>query len=210
MHSARTCCGQCRRPSRRCVGCSRLAMTKPRVKSWLSASLSWRDAASATPNGCATECCAKQARHLPCRCHASRRCKATPAHSSNTGFQGVPILRWSSRLRRTHMLQNLAAEIINCYERARLAREEAERASNDDFKADFLAAEGRWLALAHSYELQHRLSRTVAEFDRRRKAGAITRMLREQGAAFGPVDVTRLTIAYHAVLHRLGLVDHEN
>ena len=108
------------------------------------------------------------------------------------------------------MLQNLAAEIINCYERARLAREEAERASNDDFKADFLAAEGRWLALAHSYELQHRLSRIVAEFDRRRKAGAITRMLREQGAAFGPVDVTRLTIAYHAVLHQLGLVDHEN
>jgi len=40
------------------------------------------------------------------------------------------------------MLQNLAAEIINCYERARLAREEAERASNDDFKADFLA--GGW------------------------------------------------------------------
>ena len=35
-------------------------------------------------------------------------------------------------------------------------------------------------------------------------------MLREQGAAFGPVDVTRLTIAYHAVLHQLGLVDHEN
>jgi len=53
------------------------------------------------------------------------------------------------------MLQNLAAEIINCYERARQAREKAERAK-DDLKADFLSAEGRWLALAHSYELQHR------------------------------------------------------
>jgi hypothetical protein len=58
------------------------------------------------------------------------------------------------------MLQNLAAEIIDCYERARQAREKAERAINDDFKADFLAAERRWLALARSYELQHRLFRT--------------------------------------------------
>ena len=32
----------------------------------------------------------------------------------------------------------------------------------DAFKADFVAAEGRWLAL-----LRHRSSRTVAEFDRR-------------------------------------------
>jgi len=108
------------------------------------------------------------------------------------------------------MLQNLAAEIINCYQRARQAREKADRAINDDFKADFLAAEGRWLALAHSYELQHRLSRTVAEFDRRRKAGSITRMLREQGVAFDPDDVARLTIAYDAVLHQLGLVDRED
>jgi hypothetical protein len=107
------------------------------------------------------------------------------------------------------MLQNLAAEIINCYERARQAREKAERAK-DDFKADFLSAEGRWLALAHSYELQHRLSRTVAEFDRCRKAGPIRRMLREQGVAFDPGDVTRLTIAYGAALHQLGLVDCED
>jgi hypothetical protein len=108
------------------------------------------------------------------------------------------------------VLQNLAAEIINFYERARQAREKAERAVNDDVKADFLAAEGRWLELAHSYELQHRLSRTVAEFDRRRKAGAITRMLREQGRAFDPDVVARLDIAYHAVLHQLGLVDRED
>ena len=40
------------------------------------------------------------------------------------------------------MLQNLAAEIINCYEHARLAHEKADRAINEEFKADFLAAEG--------------------------------------------------------------------
>ena len=48
------------------------------------------------------------------------------------------------------MLQNLAAEIINCYERARQAREKAQRAINDEFRAEFLAEEGRWLALALS------------------------------------------------------------
>jgi hypothetical protein len=67
------------------------------------------------------------------------------------------------------MLQNLAAEIINCYERARLAREKAERAINDDFKADFLAAEDRRLALAHrelspSSTAAERLARSRACF----------------------------------------------
>jgi hypothetical protein len=108
------------------------------------------------------------------------------------------------------MLQNLAAEIINCYERARRAREKAERAINDEFKADVLAAEARWLALANSYEGQHRLSRTITEFDRRRKAGAIARMLREHGGVFDADDLTRLTIAYGAVLHQLGLVERED
>ena len=108
------------------------------------------------------------------------------------------------------MLQNLAAEIINCYEHARLAHEKADRAINEEFKVDFLAAEGRWLALAHSYEGQHPLSRTIAEFDRRRRAGAITRMLRQQGGVFEPDDITRLTVAYRAVLHQLGLVDRED
>ena len=65
------------------------------------------------------------------------------------------------------MRQNLAAEIINCYERARQARQKAEVAINEEFKTDFLAAEGRWLSLAYSYEGQHRVSRTIAEFDRR-------------------------------------------
>jgi hypothetical protein len=105
------------------------------------------------------------------------------------------------------MLQNLPAEIINCYERARQAREKAELAINDGFKADFLAAEGRWLALALSYDRQHQLSRTIAEFDRRRKAGAIALTLRERGLAFDLDDVTRLDIAYHAVLHHFRLSD---
>jgi hypothetical protein len=108
------------------------------------------------------------------------------------------------------MLQNLAAEIIHCYERARQAREKAERAINDDFKAEFLSAEARWLALANSYEGQHRLSRTITEFDRHRKAGAIARMLRENVGTFDPDAITRLDIAYHAVLHQLGLVERED
>jgi hypothetical protein len=84
------------------------------------------------------------------------------------------------------MLQNLAEKIINCYERARQAREKAERAINDEFRADFLAAERRWLALADSYDLQRRLSRTVAE-DRRRKAGPIARTLEEHASHSTPM-----------------------
>jgi hypothetical protein len=108
------------------------------------------------------------------------------------------------------MLQNLAADIINCYERARQAREKAERASNDEFRAEFHAAEGRWLALALRYERQHQLSRTLDEFDRRRKAGAITRMLQEHRRVFDPSDIAKFEIAYHAVLHQLGLADRED
>jgi hypothetical protein len=108
------------------------------------------------------------------------------------------------------MRQNLAAEIINCYERARQAREKAEVAINEESKADFLAAEGRWLSLAYSYEGQHRVARTIAEFDRRPSTGAINRMLREHGGVFQPDDITRLMVAYGAVLHQLGLADRED
>jgi hypothetical protein len=87
------------------------------------------------------------------------------------------------------MLQSLAAEIVYCYKRARLAREKSERAINDEFRKEFHAAEGRWLAVALSYERQHQLSRTIDEFDRRKKEGAITRMLREHRSAFDPEDV---------------------
>jgi hypothetical protein len=107
------------------------------------------------------------------------------------------------------MLQNLDAEISDCYEQARRARERAELAINNEFKGDFLAAEGRWLALALSYELRAATSPFV-EFDRRRKVGSITLMLREQGLALDPEAVAQLDIAYHAVLHYLGLVDRED
>jgi hypothetical protein len=103
-----------------------------------------------------------------------------------------------------------AAEIIHCYERARQAREKAELAINDELRADFLAAESRWLALAHSYERQQALPGAGAEFDRRRKATAITRMVREQGGTFGPDIIARLEIAYHAALSELGLADVED
>jgi hypothetical protein len=109
-----------------------------------------------------------------------------------------------------HLLQTLAAEVIKCHERALQARQRAEGAINDRLKADLLAAEGRWLALALSYERQHRLTRTAAEFDEHRKAGAITLTLRERRMALGLYDVTRLTVAYHAVLHQLGLSERED
>ena len=107
------------------------------------------------------------------------------------------------------MLQNLDAEISDCYERARRARERAELAINNEFKGDFLAAEGRWLALALSYESRAATSAFV-ELDRRRKVGSITLMLREQGLALDPEAVAQLDIAYHAVLGQLGLADREN
>ena len=104
-------------------------------------------------------------------------------------------------------LQNLDAEISDCYERARRARERAELAINNEFKGDFLAAEGRWLALALSYESR---ASAFVDFDRRRKVGSITLMLREQGLALDPEAVAQLDIAYHAVLGQLGLADREN
>ena len=105
-----------------------------------------------------------------------------------------------------HLLQTLDAEVIRCHERARQARQRAARAVNDQLKADLLAAEGRWLALALSYERQHQLSRT----DENQKAGAITLTLRERRMALGLYDVTRLTVAYHAVLDQLGLSERED
>jgi hypothetical protein len=105
-----------------------------------------------------------------------------------------------------HLFQTLAGEVIRCHERARQARQKAERATSDQLRADLLAEEGRWLALALSYERQHQLSRT----DEHRKAGAITLMLRERRMALGLYDVTRLTVAYHAVLNQLGLSERED
>jgi hypothetical protein len=108
------------------------------------------------------------------------------------------------------MAQNLVTEIGHCYERARQAREKAERAINAKLKAEFLAAESQWLALAHSYEEEYGWSRSLAGVDRRRDPSAVTRMLWLRGCVFEPEVITKLTIAYHAVLHQLGLVDRED
>jgi hypothetical protein len=56
------------------------------------------------------------------------------------------------------MLQNVSAETIYCHERARQAREKADAATAAEARSDHLAAEARWLSLAHSHELQRRLS----------------------------------------------------
>jgi hypothetical protein len=61
------------------------------------------------------------------------------------------------------------------------------------------------LALALSYERQHRVART----DEQRKC-AITLTLRERRMALGLYDATRLTVAYYAVLDQLGLSERED
>jgi hypothetical protein len=108
------------------------------------------------------------------------------------------------------VLQNVAAEITDCYERARQAREKAEIASSDDLRAELLAAESRWLALAQSYEHHHRPSRNIADLDHRANDGAIVRLLGKGGGAFDPADVARLIIAYDAVLRRLNLAARQD
>jgi len=129
-----------------------------------------------------------------------------PFDHDGVSVAGSPSVLRDERARR----QNLAAEIIHCYERARQAGEKAELALSTEFKAEFLEAEKRWLALAQSYERRERLPRTVAEFDRRRNAGAIRRTLREQRRVVDLDEIAKLDIAYHAVLHQLGLADRED
>ena len=50
------------------------------------------------------------------------------------------------------MLQELTAEIAECYRHAAVARERAKTADPIS-KQDFLDMERRWLSLAHSYEI---------------------------------------------------------
>jgi hypothetical protein len=108
------------------------------------------------------------------------------------------------------VLENDAAEITTFYECARQAREKAEIAITDELKAEFLAAETRWLALARCYAQQRWPSRTFAALDRRGSDGAITRLLGKGGGAFDPADIAKLTIAYDAVLHQLNLADRQD
>jgi hypothetical protein len=65
------------------------------------------------------------------------------------------------------MLQKLAEEIAECYQRASEARERAKRTGDQATKQDFVDMEGRWLSLAHSYEFAERLSGFTDEVKRR-------------------------------------------
>jgi hypothetical protein len=108
------------------------------------------------------------------------------------------------------VLETLAAEITACCECARQAREKAEIAITDELRAEFLAAESRWLVLARSYEQHGRSSQTFAAQDCRGNDGAITRSLGAGAGAFDPADVTKLGIAYDAVLNQLNLADRQD
>ena len=74
-----------------------------------------------------------------------------------------PVAAVSVVLNSNFMLQSISAEIIYCRERARQAREKADTASAAEAKRDHLAAEARWLSLAHSHELQQQLSTMLAD-----------------------------------------------
>jgi hypothetical protein len=49
------------------------------------------------------------------------------------------------------MLKQFSAKIRLCYERAADAKERADATNDPEIKAEFLAAERRWLTLARSY-----------------------------------------------------------
>jgi hypothetical protein len=66
------------------------------------------------------------------------------------------------------MPQNLSRHIRECYRRADECRRSAETARTEPAKANFLETEGRWLALARSYEVSERLSAFVDAFQARR------------------------------------------
>jgi hypothetical protein len=98
------------------------------------------------------------------------------------------------------MLQSVTAETIYCHERARQAREKADAAAAAEAKSDHLAAEARWLALKHSYELQRRLSTMLGD------KGSIAQVAR----AFDPEVVTIINSAFSAVFADLGLSDRND
>jgi hypothetical protein len=97
------------------------------------------------------------------------------------------------------MLQSISAEIIYCRERARLAREKADAETAGEAKRNYLAAEGRWLALAHSHELQQRLSTML---------GAQERAAR--GGAFEPEIIAIISCAFRAVFAELDLSNRDD
>jgi hypothetical protein len=97
------------------------------------------------------------------------------------------------------MLQNVSAETIYCHERPRQAREKADAATAAEARSDHLAAEARWLALAHSHELRRRLTATLGG------NGSIAQMAR----AFDPEVVAIINSAFSAVFADLRLSDRD-
>jgi hypothetical protein len=137
---------------------------------------------------------------------ADRECRAALAKYRQ--FQQYrtprPVAAASVMLNSNFMLQSISAEIIYCRERARQAREKADTASAADAKRDHLAAEARWLSLAHSHELQQQLStmlgghRHVAPTEGKRTH------------AFEPEVIGTICDAFRRVLAELGLFDRDD
>jgi hypothetical protein len=99
------------------------------------------------------------------------------------------------------MSETVSAEIILCRERARIAREQADTASTAEARSKHLAAEARWIALAHSYHLQDRLSKTLGGHARRKATSSTY--------TFEPEVVAILTSAFHEVFIELGLAERD-
>jgi hypothetical protein len=135
------------------------------------------------------------ARHAP---RAHKRARYLYASPCQPGLRCVPLCQT-----RPIMLQNVSAEIIYCRECARRAREKAEAATGAEAKRDYLAAEARWLGLAHSHELQQRLSTMLGEGAR------IAASARNQGRAFEPEIVANISCAFRDVFTELGLANRD-
>jgi hypothetical protein len=102
------------------------------------------------------------------------------------------------------MLETISAEIIYCRERARLAREKANTATTSEAKNGDLAAEARWLALAHSYEQQDLLSKALGG-NERKEASPVSRGARGRTYALDPEVVAIVSSAFHTVFAELDL-----
>jgi hypothetical protein len=102
------------------------------------------------------------------------------------------------------MLQSISAEIIYCRERARQAREKADAEIAGGAKRNYLAAEGRWLALADSHELQQRLSTILGD------RGRVASTEGERPNVFEPEVIGTISDAFRAVVVELGLSDRDD
>jgi hypothetical protein len=67
------------------------------------------------------------------------------------------------------MLEQFSDQVRQCYQRAVEARAKADATNDPALKADFLAAENRWLSLASSFVLSESLGDFTAEREGRRK-----------------------------------------